>query len=90
MIAITAATEHLNSKYLKDCTLYVTLEPCLMCAGAIHWSQVPHVIYGAKDSKRGYYSRNESPESTVSIEGGILAEKCQEILQQFFKEKRQG
>jgi len=89
MIAITAASEYLNSKYLKDCTLYVTLEPCIMCGGAASWSQVPNIIYGANDEQKGAFStaKHLLPKKT-KIQGGILKDICQEILLQFFEEKR--
>lgn len=89
MIAITAAAEYLNSKYLKNCTLYITLEPCLMCGGAATWSQVPHIIYGAADPQKGCFSNNMHlmPKKTI-VQGGVLEEICKEIVLQFFEEKR--
>lgn len=89
MIAITSAAEYLNSKYLIDCTLYVTLEPCLMCGGALVWSQVPKIVYGASDENNGCIStaKHLFPKK-VQIENGYLQEACQEILLQFFREKR--
>lgn len=89
MQAITAATSTLGGKYLNECTLYVTVEPCVMCAGAIAWSQVGRVVYGAADPKRGYrrYSESIFPPKTV-VEGGVLAAECEEIMANFFAELR--
>ena len=89
MIAITAATEALGGKYLEDCTLYVTVEPCPMCAGALNWAQVPRIVYGAPDLKRGSTLFSPSlfhPKTTLS--GGILQEDCATLMKEFFKEKR--
>lgn len=89
MLAITSASEYLGGKYLNECTLYVTLEPCAMCAGALNWSQLKRIVYGASDAKRGF-SRCQPPllhPKTMVIEG-ILKEQCQEIIQDFFKNKR--
>ena len=89
MQAITAAANTLGGKYLTDCTLYVTVEPCPMCAGALGWSQVPRVVYGCADPKRGnreYAPRALHPKATVS--GGILEEECRQLMQAFFQEKR--
>ena len=89
MQAITAAANTLGGKYLTDCTLYVTVEPCPMCAGALGWSQVPRVVYGCADPKRGYREyapRALHPKATVS--GGILEEECRQLMQAFFQEKR--
>ncbi|MCD8529228.1 MAG: nucleoside deaminase [Chitinophagales bacterium] len=91
MIAITAASEYLNSKYLKDCTLYVTLEPCLMCGGALFWSQVPHIVYGAKDEQKGCISLHKNTFiKKTHIIGGVLEQECKELVLQFFKEKREN
>lgn len=90
MQAITAATETLGGKYLQGCTLYVTAEPCIMCAGAIGWAQVSRLVYGAADPKRGYATfapKALHPKCTVTA--GVLAEECQTLMQQFFQEKRQ-
>lgn len=89
MIAITAAEEYMNSKYLKDCTLYVTLEPCLMCGGAIQWSQVGQVVFGAKDEEKGCVSTgmNMFPKKTKIIPN-VLAEECGELVLNFFQSKR--
>ncbi len=89
MQAITSAANELGGKYLKDCTLYVTVEPCVMCAGALGWSQLSRVVYGAADEKRGYQlyaPRALHPKTT--IKGGILEEECRQLMQDFFKNKR--
>ena len=89
MQAITSAETYLGGKYLTDCTLYVTVEPCLMCAGALGWAQVQRVVYGCDDPKRGYhtYCERPFPKKTV-VEGGVLAEQCAALMQDFFKKKR--
>lgn len=89
MQAITAAASYLGGKYLPDCTLYVTVEPCLMCAGALGWSQIERVVYGCDDPKRGYHTYCEKPfhKKTV-VEGGALAEECATLMTEFFKTKR--
>lgn len=89
MQAITAAASYLGGKYLPDCTLYVTVEPCLMCAGALGWSQIARVVYGCEDPKRGYHTYCEKPfhKKTV-VEGGALAEECATLMTEFFKTKR--
>lgn len=89
MIAITAATEALGGKYLQDCTLYVTVEPCPMCAAAINWAQVSRIVYGAADPKRGYSMFSPSllhPKTEVTA--GVLSETCGKLMLDFFKEKR--
>lgn len=89
MQAITAAANQLGGKYLQDCTLYVTVEPCVMCAGAIGWAQIPRIVYGAKDDKRGYheYAPNAMhPKATIT--GGVLEEECSKLMKDFFKNKR--
>ena len=89
MLAITAAANALGGKYLTDCTLYVTVEPCPMCAGAIGWAQVPRIVYGATDEKRGYrrYAPNVLHPRANAI-GGILEEECRQLMLDFFKSKR--
>ena len=89
MQAITSATNMLGGKYLVDCTLYVTMEPCLMCAGALGWSQISRVVYGAADDKRGYHTFCSNPfhRKTV-VQGGVLADECAAIMTDFFKKKR--
>ena len=89
MIAITAASQAIGGKYLTDCTLYVTVEPCPMCAGALAWSQVGRIIYGAPDPRRGYSLFQPSllhPKTEVI--GGILQEECSALMVEFFKSKR--
>ena len=89
MQAITAAASTLGGKYLKQCTLYVTVEPCAMCAGAIAWSQVGRVVYGAADAKRGYSTISERilhPKTEVLR--GVLSEPCEELMQRFFADLR--
>ncbi len=89
MQAITAAANYLGGKYLTQCTLYVTLEPCVMCAGAIGWAQVRRLVYGATDDKRGFSTCAPSalhPKCSVST--GILEDECRELVQQFFQHKR--
>ena len=89
IMAITAAAQFLGSKYLKDCTLYVTLEPCVMCAGALYWSQIGRIVFGASDEKRGYSLLNQKvlhPKTKVSR--GVLEKEIQELLQKFFRQLR--
>ena len=89
MQAITAAANALGGKYLGDCTLYVTLEPCVMCAGALGWSQIARVVYGAADDKRGF--RRFAPDALhprTSVTGGVLEEECRMLMQQFFQARR--
>lgn len=89
MQAITAATEYLGGKYLTDCTLYVTVEPCIMCAGALGWSQIPRVVYGADDEKRGF--RRFAPQALhprCEVVSGVLATECATLMKAFFANKR--
>lgn len=89
MQAITSAANMLGGKYLRDCTLYVTVEPCPMCAGALGWAQVSRVVYGAADEKRGY--RRFAPEvlhPKCTVTEGVLEEDCRLLMQHFFKKKR--
>lgn len=86
--AITAATEFLDAKYLIDCTLYVTLEPCVMCAGALYWSQISKVVYAAQDLKRGAGRFDGLYHPKTIVEQGALALESEEMLKNFFKEKR--
>ena len=89
MIAITAATEAVGGKYLSDCTLYVTVEPCPMCAGALAWSQIGRIVYGAEDPKRGYSRFTPSLlHPKTEIIKGVLADKCSAIVKDFFSSKR--
>jgi tRNA(adenine34) deaminase len=89
MQAFTSATDFLGGKYLQKARLYVTLEPCVMCAGAAYWTQIGTIIYGAHDPKRGFQTVNSPiihPKATVK--GGVMAEECEQLLQTFFKQKR--
>jgi tRNA(adenine34) deaminase len=90
MIAITSAANTLGGKYLKDCTLYVTVEPCVMCAGAIGWSQLSRIVIGCTDDKRGYSTFTSRtpfhPKALVTT--GVLADECRALMQNFFKSKR--
>ena len=89
MIAITAATEAMGGKYLNDCTLYVTVEPCPMCAGALAWSQIGRVIYGASDPKRGFSMFSPSlMHPKTEVVSGVLAEECGSMVTEFFRKKR--
>lgn len=89
MQAITAAASTLGGKYLQQCTLYVTVEPCVMCAGAIAWSQVGRVVYGAADAKRGYSTISERIlHPKTEVVAGVLAERSEELMQQFFADLR--
>ena len=90
MQAITAAANYLGGKYLDDCTLYVTVEPCIMCAGAIGWSQLKRIVYGAPDTKRGFTtftSRTPFHPKSVVV-SGVMEEECAEIMRSFFSRKR--
>ncbi|WP_062054717.1 nucleoside deaminase [Aquimarina longa] len=88
MQAITAASNFLGGKYLNECTLYVTLEPCQMCAGALYWSQIKKIVYGAVDQKRGCTVMETKLHPKTEIVGGVLEKECGEILTRFFVEKR--
>ena len=88
MQAITAASEYLGGKYLMDCTLYVTLEPCVMCAGALYWSQIGKVVYGATDSKRGYHLVGNLLHPKTQVVQGVLEEPCSQIVKDFFLQRR--
>lgn len=89
MIAVTAATEAMGGKYLNDCTLYVTVEPCPMCAGALAWAQIGKVVYGASDPKRGFSLFSPSlMHPKTEVVSGILAEECGLLVREFFKGKR--
>jgi len=88
MQAITAAANFLGGKYLKDCTLYVTLEPCQMCAGALYWSQISRIVYAARDEQRGCINLNTKLHPKTKIEGGILSEEASDLMKRFFIEKR--
>ena len=89
MQAITSAANTLGGKYLTDCTLYVTVEPCTMCAGAIGWAQIPRIVYGATDEKRGFHEyapKAMHPKATITI--GVLEEECRQLMQEFFRSRR--
>ncbi len=89
MQAITSAENYIGGKYLHECDLYVTIEPCVMCAGALHWAQINNIIFGAHDSKKGYSNYSTTIlYSKIKVISGILAEECKEIIQRFFQEKR--
>lgn len=90
MQAITAAANYLGGKYLKDCTLYVTLEPCSMCAGALFWSQVSKVVFGANDPGRGYQEKGVDLHPKTIVKQGVLAKECGDLLKLFFEGKRQS
>ena len=89
MQAITMAAAFLGGKYLKECTLYVTLEPCLMCAGALYWTQITRIVYGAADTKRGFTLNPSSPlHPATTLTKGILEIECAALMSDFFKKKR--
>jgi len=88
MMAFTAAADNLGGKYLKDCTLYVTLEPCVMCAGAAFWTQIPRVVIGATDEKRGFIKAGVKLHPSAEIVTGVLEEECSQIIVDYFKSKR--
>ena len=88
MQAITSAANFLGGKYLKDCTMYVTLEPCVMCAGALAWSQISNVVIGARDEKRGFINKNLQLHPKTEIITGVLENECSVLVKAFFKEKR--
>lgn len=89
MQAITSAANTLGGKYLTDCTLYVTVEPCTMCAGAIGWAQIHRIVYGAADEKRGFHEyapKAMHPKATITT--GVLEEECRQLMQEFFRSRR--
>lgn len=89
MQAFTAAANSLGGKYLKDCTLYVTIEPCIMCAGASYWTQISRIVFGATDEKRGFMLlKSNILHPKTSITGGIMEKECAELMSSFFKNKR--
>jgi tRNA(adenine34) deaminase len=89
MQAITAAANELGGKYLTDCTLYVTVEPCAMCAGALGWSQIPRIVYGCHDEKRGFtLLAPQALHPRCTVTAGILEDECRQLMQQFFQQKR--
>ena len=89
MQAITMSANELGGKYLQDCTLYVTVEPCIMCAGALGWSQIKRVVYGCSDEKRGFSAFTpQALHSKTIVTKGVREEECKRLMQQFFKERR--
>lgn len=89
MQAVTSAAAYLGGKYLTGCTLYVTVEPCLMCAGALGWSQISRIVYGAADDKRGYHTFCPQPfHPKTEVVGGVLADDCAALMTEFFRRKR--
>lgn len=88
MQAITSAANFLGGKYLKDCTLYVTMEPCVMCSGALSWSQVSRVVIGARDEQRGFINKHLSLHPKTEVVTGIMEHECSSIVKDFFKSKR--
>ena len=91
MQAITAATNMLGGKYLKECTLYVTVEPCVMCAGATYWSQIGKIVYGTEDDKRGYNKFHENIiHPQTKIVGGVMKQECSDLMTDFFYKIRQA
>ncbi len=89
MQAITSAASFISGKYLNECTLYVTLEPCVMCAGALNWAQMGEIVFGARDEKRGFSCCADNLlHPKTKVRGGVLAEPCGELLVKFFREKR--
>ena len=88
MQAITAAANFLGGKYLKDCTLYVTLEPCQMCAGALYWSQITKIVFGASDENRGFMKMGTQLHPKTTVVSGIMANEASELMKRFFVERR--
>ena len=88
MQAITSAANYLSGKYLQDCTLYVTLEPCVMCGGALYWSQISKVVYGASDEKRGFKAKIGELHPKTEIVSGIMEDECGQLMKEFFQRKR--
>lgn len=88
MQAITAAADFIGGKYLKKCTLYVTLEPCQMCAGALYWSQIDRIVFGTRDEVRGCIKMGTTLHPKTKISGGVLEDKCALLIKRFFIEKR--
>lgn len=88
MQAFTAAADYLGGKYLKKCTLYVTLEPCQMCAGASYWTQIDQIVFGASDPGRGFQSQNTKLHPKTIVIGGVMEKDCSAIINKFFVEKR--
>ena len=90
MQAFTSASDYLGGKYLNECTLYVTLEPCVMCSGAAYWTQLKELVYGASDKKRGFQNiKTNLLHPKTKLKGGVMQEECSKLLSDFFKSKRQ-
>lgn len=88
MQAITSAANYLGGKYLQNCTLYVTLEPCVMCCGALNWSQISKVVIGARDEQRGFINKNLSLHPKTELVVGVMENECSDLVKNFFKSKR--
>lgn len=88
MQAITSAANFLGGKYLQNCTMYITMEPCVMCCGALNWSQISKVVIGARDEQRGFINKSLSLHPKTEMITGIMAEECSELVKDFFKNKR--
>ena len=88
MQAITSAANFLGGKYLQNCTMYITLEPCVMCAGALNWSQISKVVIGAREEQRGFINKNLTLHPKTEVVTGILANECSQIVLDFFRSKR--
>ncbi len=89
MQAFTSASNYLGSKFLDECTLYVTVEPCVMCAGAAYWTRIKKIVYGARDEKRGYLNLTNNPlHPKTEVVSGVLENECSELMSRFFKAKR--
>ncbi|MDO7849859.1 nucleoside deaminase [Hymenobacter sp. M29] len=88
MLALTAAANHLGNKYLADCTLYVTIEPCVMCAGASYWAQLKAVVFGADEPKVGYRRHGQLLHPRTQLRGGVRADECATLMRRFFSAKR--
>lgn len=88
MQSITAAANYLGGKYLKGCTIYVTLEPCQMCAGALYWSQIDRIVFGASDIQRGFRIMGTKLHPKTELKSGVLESECAELMLRFFQEKR--
>lgn len=88
MQSITAAANYLGGKYLKDCTLYVTLEPCQMCAGALYWSQISKIVFGASDAQRGFEKMGTQLHPKTTVVKGVLADEAADLMKRFFSSKR--
>ena len=89
MLALTAASEYLGNKYLDECTIYITLEPCTMCAGAMYWTQIKEIVYACRDEKRGFLAiAPQTIHPATIIRGGVLALEASKLIKKYFKEKR--